>query len=189
MTWLEEADVFDTLGTRISYLRKWVNDQCLDLQKQKKMKKQYLACWDTPNQWGKNLLGEEKIFFFKKKSFTKQRGEKYKRKYFPKPSPRKHRFFRKAVYCRAGKNNCKCWACGEVGHYANECKNRKNNKFIETLGSLDYFEISKEEALDLALNNNKGIVEITTGEEEYEETEYEKSSYMVESSAVSLGEL
>jgi len=26
MIWLEKADVFDTLGTRISYPRKWVND-------------------------------------------------------------------------------------------------------------------------------------------------------------------
>jgi len=32
------------------------------------------------------------------------------------------------------------------------------------LGSLDYFEITEEEALDLALNNNKGIVEITIEE-------------------------
>ena len=39
MTWLEKVDVIDTLCTRISYLRKWVNDQYLDLQKQKKMKK------------------------------------------------------------------------------------------------------------------------------------------------------
>ena len=39
MAWLEKADVCDTLGTRISYLRKWINYQCLDLQKQKKMKK------------------------------------------------------------------------------------------------------------------------------------------------------
>ena len=53
ITWLENVDVIDILGTRISYLRKWVNDQCLDLQKQKKMKKQFLACWDTPHQWGK----------------------------------------------------------------------------------------------------------------------------------------
>ena len=53
VTWLEKTDAFDTLGTRISYLRKWVNGQCLDLQKQKKMKKQYLACWDTSNQWGR----------------------------------------------------------------------------------------------------------------------------------------
>ena len=50
--------------------------------------------------------------------------------------------------------------------------NRKNNKLIETLGSLNYFEIGEEEALDLSLNNNKGIVEITIDEEEYEETEY-----------------
>ena len=53
MTWFEKACVFDTLRTRISYLTKWVNDQCLDLQKQNKMKKQYLACWDTSNQWGR----------------------------------------------------------------------------------------------------------------------------------------
>jgi len=32
--WLEKADIIDTFGYRISYLRKWVNDQCLDLQKQ-----------------------------------------------------------------------------------------------------------------------------------------------------------
>ena len=53
MAGLEKANVFDTLGTRIFYIRKWINDQCLDLQKQKKMKKQYLACCDTPNQWGR----------------------------------------------------------------------------------------------------------------------------------------
>jgi len=36
ITRLEKVDVIDTLGIRISYLRKWVNDQCLDLQRQKK---------------------------------------------------------------------------------------------------------------------------------------------------------
>ena len=55
----------------------------------------------------------------------------------------------------AGKNNCKYWACGEVEHNANECKNGKNNKLIETLGNLDYVEFSEDEALDLALGNNK----------------------------------
>ena len=74
MTWLEKADVFDTPDTRISYLRKSVNDQCLDLQKQKKMKKQFLTSWDTLNQWGKCLAGEEKEIFLRKKSFNKQRG-------------------------------------------------------------------------------------------------------------------
>jgi len=29
-----------------------------------------------------------------------------------------------------------------VDHYANECKNRKNNELIETLSSLYYFELT-----------------------------------------------
>ena len=45
-------------------------------------------------------------------------------------------------------------------HYANECKNRKNNKLIETLGSLQYFYFSEEKAIDITLKNNKGIVEM-----------------------------
>ena len=39
-----------------------------------------------------------------------------------------------------------------------ECKNMKNNKLIEILGGLGYIQLSEEEALSLALNNNKGIV-------------------------------
>ena len=70
------------------------------------------------------------------------------------------------------KNNCKYWTCVKVGHYANKCKNRKNNKLIGTLRSLDYVELSEDKTLDLALNNNKGIVEIIL-DNEYEETDYE----------------
>ena len=160
IAWLERADVIDILGSRISYLRKWVNDHCLDLQKQKKIKKQFLICWDLPHQWGKELERRRERKFYKKKSFNKQRGEKHKRKYYNKLSPKKSRFFRKVAYCRTGKNNCKCCACGEVGHHANKCKNRRNNKLIETLDNIDYIELSEDEALDLALSNNKGIVEI-----------------------------
>ena len=39
IAWLERAEVSDTLGSRISYLRKWVNEECFNLQKQKKIKK------------------------------------------------------------------------------------------------------------------------------------------------------
>ena len=46
------------------------------------MKKQYLACWDTPNQWGRVPTWRRKRKFFKKKSFDKQIGEKYKRNIF-----------------------------------------------------------------------------------------------------------
>ena len=44
IAWLERSDAIDTLGTRISYLRKCVNDHCLDLEKQNKMKKQFSTC-------------------------------------------------------------------------------------------------------------------------------------------------
>ena len=53
------------------------------------------------------------------------------------------------------------------------------------MGSLDYFEISEEEALDLALKN-KGTVEIVM---EDEESDYEEMSHMMGSSWISLGVL
>ena len=56
------------------------------------------------------------------------------------------------------------------------------------MGSLDYVELSEDEALDLALGNNKGIVEIIE-DNEYEESDYEETSHMMESSSVSLGDL
>ena len=82
-------------------------------------------------------------------------------------------FFRKAAYCPISKNNCKCWACREVGHYINECKNRKHNELIETLSGLNYFKLSEEETLDIALKNNKKIVEIVL-EDEHEESDMKK---------------
>jgi len=78
MIWFEKVDGTDTLGTRISYISTWVDDQCLDLRKQKKIQKQFLTCWDTPHQWRKELDKRRKSFL-KKKSFNKQRVEKYKK--------------------------------------------------------------------------------------------------------------
>jgi len=83
--------------------------------------------------------------------------------------------------------NCKCWIYGEVGHYTNECKNRKNNKLIETLGSLDFVELSEDEALVLTLSNNNRIVEIIL-DNEYEKNDYKETSHMIENSPISLGE-
>jgi len=51
------------------------------------------------------------------------------------------------------------------------------------LDSIDYFELNKEEALDLVLKNNKGIVKIVM------EDEYEETSHMMESSSISFGNL
>ena len=135
-----------------------------------------------------NLAREEKEIFLWKRVLTSKGEKKYKGKYYNKQSHKKHSIFRKIAYCPARKINCKCWACGKVGHYTNECKNKKNNKLIETFRSLDYLEISKEEALDLALKNNKRIVEVVI-KDEYEESDYEETGYMIESSSISLEDL
>ena len=74
---------------------------------------------------------------------------------------------------------------GDTGYYANECKNRKNNKFIETLGSLNYVKLSDEEAQDLVLKNNKGIVGIGL-KDKYKQSDYEETSHMMKSSSISL---
>jgi len=56
------------------------------------------------------------------------------------------------------------------------------------LGSLDYFEIREKEELGLDLKNNTGIVEIVL-EDECEKNDYEATSYTIESSSISLGDL
>ena len=74
MAWLEKAYFIETLGIRISYLKKQINDQCLNLQKQKqlkKLKKQFLTYWDTSYEWGNEVDKIRKRKFFKKKRFNK----------------------------------------------------------------------------------------------------------------------
>jgi len=53
------------------------------------------------------------------------------------------------------------------------------------LGNLDYLETSEEDAIDLALKSNKGIVEIVM-EDEHEKCDYEETSHIMESSSISL---
>jgi len=53
------------------------------------------------------------------------------------------------------------------------------------LGGVDCFEFSEEEALDLTLKNNEGIIEIVL-KDKYEESEYKETSHMMENSSISL---
>ena len=112
----------------------------------------------------RNLKGEEKGNFIRKRALISKKKINIEQNIITNQASTNADFFRKVAYCAVGKNNCKCWACKEVGHYANECENRKNNKLIETLKSLHYVELSEDEALDLALSNNNGIVENYIGQ-------------------------
>jgi len=56
------------------------------------------------------------------------------------------------------------------------------------VGSLVYIELSDDEVLDLILNNNKEIIEIIL-DNEYKESDYKETSYMMESSLISLDDL
>ena len=56
------------------------------------------------------------------------------------------------------------------------------------MDSLDYFELSEKEELDLTLENNKGTIEIVL-EDEYKESDHEESSHMMESGSISFGDL
>ena len=55
------------------------------------------------------------------------------------------------------------------------------------MGSPDYFKHSEKETLDLAMKNNRGILEKVL-EDEYEKSDYEETSHMMKSSLNSLGD-
>ena len=111
------------------------------------MKKQYLACGDTPNQWRREPTWRRKRIFLRKRALTCKEEKNIQESIFKNQVLENIGSLEKLHIVQQGKITV-CWSCGEVGYYANECKNRKNNKLIETLRSLDYFEISEEEALD-----------------------------------------
>ena len=65
------------------------------IYKSKRIKKQFLTCWDSSHQRGKELERRRKIY--KKESFNKQRQEKYRRKYYNKPSSKNEDFLEKLL--------------------------------------------------------------------------------------------
>jgi len=101
ITWLEKTDVVDTFGIRISYLRKWAKSQYLDFQRQEN-EETISSLLDNPHQWGNEPEKRKKRKFYKKEC-NKQKGGKYKRKFYNKPSPNRCRFSRKVAHWPIGK--------------------------------------------------------------------------------------
>ena len=152
------------------------------------MKKWFLAYWNSPQQWGKESERRRKRKFYKKKGFNKHRGENIKKHIITNQVLKNEAFQESHLVSWQKKTNYECWTYREVGHYTNECKNRKNSKLIETLSSLDYCEFIEEQGLALALKINKGIFKIVL-EDKYEGSDYEGTSHMMKSSSISFGDL
>ncbi|XP_021746677.1 uncharacterized protein LOC110712520 [Chenopodium quinoa] len=132
--WRERFLARDALGNIIAFLRKWIEKKCREVAGTQQMKRQFLTCWDFPNNYGCERKNYNKRRNYKKNKYDRSRGETYKKKYYKHRYRKPSRFFRKATYCPEKKKTCKCWSCGELGHYANECK-KANHKLMEALGN------------------------------------------------------
>ena len=67
------------------------------------MKKQYLACWDTPNQWGREPTWRRKRKFYKKKSFNSKRERNIKENIITNQALKSKDFLEKQLIVRQGK--------------------------------------------------------------------------------------
>ena len=63
--------------------------------------------------------------FLRKRALTSKGEKNTKDSIIRSTVPKGVDFFRKVVYRPTEKKSYKCWACKEVGHYGNKCKNRK----------------------------------------------------------------
>jgi hypothetical protein len=159
----------NTLGARITTLRQWITEQCIEkiTLKEAQIK---LCCNQLQERVGNYGCNRPKGRR-KKKIFRKIDRSEYRRKNkFPKKFNKQKYFRRKKKYpkknsCPKGKKTCTCWLCHEEGHYANECPKKKNSK-KETLKLI--WEVGFEPIESDIDSDESSIFEYTT-EEEFEE--------------------
>jgi hypothetical protein len=159
----------DTLGTRITALRKWISEKCME-KTAKREAKINVCCDRIQNKVG-NYGCSKPRRKKKKKVFRKiDRSEYRRKKKFPKKFNKQKYFRRNKKYpkknsCPKGKKTCTCWLCNEEGHYANECPKKKDSK-KETLKLI--WEVGFEPIESDIDSDESSIFEYTT-EEEIEE--------------------
>ena len=74
-------------------------------------------------------------------------------------------------YFPQGKKNCKCCLCHEIGHYANECPNKKSyKKEVKYLNQINSIGLVPIESLNSSDNESSYCYEILSSSES--ESEY-----------------
>jgi hypothetical protein len=163
-----EMGLENTLGARITTLKQWISEQCMNKIAKRDAKINY-CCDKLQGKVGN--YGCKKPRKRKRKFFRKiDRSEYRRKKKFPKKFNKQKYFRRKKKYpkktsCPKGKKTCTCWLCHEEGHYANECPKKKESK-KETLKLIWHVGF---EPIESDIDSDESSIFEYTTEEEFEE--------------------
>ncbi|AAR86692.1 polyprotein III [Banana streak GF virus] len=146
---------------RIAFTRNYLKDMCQEALFQSQLKKMNF-CGNTPVHgiYGKNKEGGFRKYGVRKN--TSYKGKPHK----------SHIRIGKQKHLNLRKKDCKCFACGETGHYASECTNpKKFTHRVAILESLDLQEGLEVVSVGMDESDVSDIYSISENEDNHQITE------------------
>lgn len=163
-----EANIQDTLGARIKFVKNWYAELCEkyreDIKMEKTLIKNLSCCKDiVAPQFG----CEEKYY----KKHIRKGFKKYKKIKHRYRSPRKRYYTKHKRPHRKKKklSECKCYNCGKLGHIAKDCKMPKiprKKEIIEV--TIENEDCVPLEYIDYEISDEDSIYEIFDDAKNYE---------------------
>ena len=177
----------NTLGRRIYFLKERLSEWCHQaylIKKARMIRKENVLCCRGNNLI--TVIGDlKKPYAPKQNKLNRRFPNRFgRRRFFVRRRPGYFRrnwnnnlIRRRTIYKKNPKQakECRCYACNEIGHYANECPNKFNKKKIEIdddiekmINKEDFIQVRKLEDLD----------DLQSGDSVYEtdsETDYDYS--------------